>query len=70
MYKWLVQKTDLMLVKAERKKERKHRIIMYAQWGEIISDRKKILLQEVPAFRDSRIRDPHYFVIQFQASIL
>ena len=26
-------------------------------------------LQEVPAFLDFRIRDPHYFVIQFQPSI-
>ena len=26
-------------------------------------------LQEIPAFRDFTIRDPLYFVIQFQASI-
>ena len=28
------------------------------------------VLQEIPAFRDFRIPDPHYFVILFQASTL
>ena len=30
-------------------------------------DEKSICIQEVPAFRDFRIRDPRYFVIHFQA---
>ena len=59
---WRLKSLFLLLQKSNRK------LTEFFRYLRIVIT--KIWIQGIPAFRDFTIRDPLYFVIQFQASIL